>query len=125
MRLRWPLVRRSHHDRVIDQFEECQRTSASQRRALANLGHERDRAFRDCARLMSDLRLARFHFDRNRSGVVTCTFTLVDEYLYRAYRHDETFRQMIGYMLERAFIEEFGPGAPYGIFDDRKSGLPE
>jgi len=100
---RWPFVNRSTFDRVAADRDKAAAKVKDQQRALAKLGHARDQAYKDAAKVVEDLRVLAFRIDRDPEGTrLRFSFEIADEVIFDSMRRSTDFRLILGHMLEEA-----------------------
>lgn len=102
-----PFVRRRRLAAAEDTIARLELKVRDQQRACASLGHARDNAYRDAAKLITDMRLVRVHVESGYTRAERFALAIeFPDYVFESFRYDKTFRETLSYMVEDAIMRE-------------------
>lgn len=109
--MRWLIVRSDELKRLRADNIDLLAERKKMQRALAKIGHARDKAYRDAAQVLADLRVLRVQLDHTPyksfgEGPLRVYFEIADAVIFDAYRRNGTFKEIVGYYIEDAFMRD-------------------
>jgi hypothetical protein len=97
-------VSRRRFERLEDKLYAERERSQTLQRACSRLGHDRDQAYRDAAKLITDLRIVKTHLD-HMPGVdrVRLALEIPDAVIFDGFRRDGSFRAAVVHIVNEMF----------------------